>query len=111
MELLQTRLDNGTIRVTLAGSFDIAGASSVDHTFSEIGRASTNVIVDLGNVTFLASIGVHILIRTAKTVSERGGQLVVFNPNPASRKVLHSTGVDSIIAIADTEADALSRLS
>ena len=111
MKLAQTQLDTGITKVILDGSFDIAGAGAVDHAFAEIGHDAENVIVDLGNVTFLASIGVHILIRTAKAVSERGGQLVVFNPNPASRKVLHSTGVDSIIMIADTEADALSRLS
>ncbi len=110
MNLVQTELDGGITKVTLEGSFDIAGAGSVDRAFAEIGRNAASVIVDLSDVTFLASTGVHILIRTAKMVSERGGQMVVFNPNKASRKVLHATGVDSIIAIADTEADALSRV-
>lgn len=110
MNLVRTDLDYGVTKVTLDGSFDVAGAGTVDAAFSEIGHTSDNVIVDLGKVTFLASIGVHILVRTAKTVSERGGQMVVYGPNQASRKVLHSTGVDSIIAIADTEAEALSRM-
>ena len=111
MKLVRTQLQGGVTKVTLDGSFDIAGAGAVDHTFSDIGHEAENVIVDLGDVTFLASIGVHILIRTAKAVGEHGGRLVVYGPNAASRKVLHSTGVDSIIAIAESEADALSRLS
>jgi anti-anti-sigma factor len=111
MDLVQTQSASGLTHVSLDGSFDVSGASGVDHQFSNIGKQATDVLVDLSGVTFLASVGMHILIRTAKAVGERGGRLVILNPNAASRKVLHATGVDAIIAIAETEADALAGLS
>jgi anti-sigma B factor antagonist len=110
MDLVQTQSANGLTRVSLNGSFDVSGASGVDHQFSDIGKQAIDVLVDLSGVTFLASVGVHILIRTAKAVGERGGQLIILNPNVPSRKVLHATGVDSIILLADNEADALAKL-
>jgi len=111
MDLVKTQSADGLTRVSLSGSFDVPGAGGVDHQFSVIGKQATDVLVDLSGVTFLASIGVHILIRTAKAVAERGGRMIILNPIAASRKVLHATGVDSIIAIAETEADALAGLS
>ena len=111
MEMTREQLAGGVVKITLAGSFDVGGAGDVDARFTEIGENDRKVIVDLGNVTFLASIGVHILVRTAKAINDHGGQMVVLSPNTASSKVLHATGVDTIIAIAGSEADALARFS
>jgi anti-sigma B factor antagonist len=111
MELRQQELNNGVLKVTLSGSFDIAGAGDVDLPFSVIGGKWNRVIVDLGNVGFLASMGVRVLVKTAKAIGSRGGRMVVMTPSDAARRVLSITGVDAIIPVVDSEAEALEKLA
>jgi anti-sigma B factor antagonist len=111
MELRQQELNNGVLKVTLSGSFDIAGAGDVDLPFSVIGGKWNRVIVDLGNVGVLASMGVRVLVKTAKAIGSRGGRMVVMTPSDAARRVLSITGVDAIIPVVDSEAEALEKLA
>lgn len=111
IELVQAQLPGGIEKIALIGSLDASAAATVESNFAEIADRSGKVIIDLSSVTFLGSAGVHIIVRTAKHIGERGGRLVVLGPTKASLKVLHATGVDSVIPIVVSEADAVARLS
>jgi anti-sigma B factor antagonist len=111
MELKQQELSNGVLKVALSGSFDMAGAADVDLPFRVIGGKWNRVIVDLKNVEFLASMGVRMLVKTARAISNRGGKMVVMTPSDAARKVLSTTGVDAIIPVVGSEAEALEKLA
>jgi anti-sigma B factor antagonist len=58
-------------------------------------------------VSFLASIGIRILIMTARTLGSKGGRLVVYSPSEEVIRVLRVTGIDNIIPIAATETAAI----
>ncbi len=111
MEMRQEELDGDILKISLDGSFDIAGAADVDLPFSVIGGKRRKVIVDFTDVNFMASMGVRVLIKTAKAMANHGGKLVVVNPNDAARKVMSATGLDSIVPVVDTEAEAFAALS
>jgi anti-sigma B factor antagonist len=106
MQMTQTELENGTLKVTLTGPFDIAGAGDVDLPFSVIAGRAQKVIVDFTAVDFLASIGVRVLVKTAKPIDKRGGKMALFGVNEAARKVLSATGVDTLIPVVEDEASA-----
>lgn len=110
MKMEQTELDGQVLKVTLDGSLDIAGAGEIDMSFSVIAGNRDKVMVDFSQVTFLASIGVRVLVKAAKAMANRGGRIVVVNPTEAARKVLTSIGVDNIIPIIDDEAAAVAAL-
>ena len=57
------------------------------------------VFVDLSQVDFLASIGIRLLVLTAKSVATRGGKMVLLAPTPEVQSVLEITGIPSIIPI------------
>ncbi len=111
MEMRQEELDGDILKVALDGSFDIAGAGDVDLRFSVIGGNRDKVIVDFSDVSFLASMGVRVLVKAAKAIHHRGGRMVVVRPNDAARKVLSATGADTVITVVDSEADAVAALS
>ena len=111
MKMDQTELPGDILKVSLSGDFDIAGASEVDLPFSVIAGNRDKVVVDFTNVGFLASIGIRVLVKSAKPIVSRGGKMVIVNPNEAARKVLASTGVDTLIPIVDDEAAAMAELS
>lgn len=111
MEIKQEDLDDGIHKVTLAGSLDIAGASEVDLPLSVIGGKYDKVMVDLKGVTFLASMGVRVLVKSAKAMAGHGGKMVLVSPTEPARRVLESIGVDAIMPIVANETEAREALS
>jgi len=107
MRMDQVELPSNVLRVGLAGSLDIAGAGEIDMPFSVIAGHRNKVIVDLGGVTFLASIGIRVLVKAARAIANKGGRLVIYNAGAESRRVLHTTGIDAIIPLVADEAAAI----
>ncbi|SFV29469.1 STAS domain-containing protein [Hyphomicrobium facile] len=107
MRLDQVGLPGGILKVKLSGPLDIAGAGQVDAPFSAISSNNDKVIIDFKDVTFLASIGIRLLVKAARNIAKRNGRLVVFSPTDDARKVLRSTGIDSIVLVVADEAAAI----
>jgi len=107
MRMEQVDLPGNVLKIMLDGSLDIAGAGTLDMPFNVIAGSRKKVIVDLGKVSFLASIGIRILVKTARALANKGGRLVVYNVSEQSIKVLRATGIDAIIPIAADEAAAI----
>jgi anti-sigma B factor antagonist len=67
-------------------------------------------MVDLSKVDFLASLGVRMLITTAKGLSAKGGSLVMFAATPAVADTIDAMCFTDIVPLAETEADAVALL-
>lgn len=102
--------DVGDIRkVVLAGRLDTAGVDVVETKFgAAIVPAGKNTVVDLSEVTFLASMGVRMLIATTRALSRKGGKLVMYGAGPNVMHVIETTALWDIIPVATTETEALS---
>lgn len=111
MQMSKEELEGGVLKVGLAGSFDIAGAGEVDMPFAIISGSRQKVVVDFGGVDFLASIGVRVLVKAARTIGIKGGKLAIYNASEAARKVLASTGADTIMFVTDDEASAIAAVA
>ena len=85
--------------VALDGRFDIQGAQEVDSRFGELAKSSKALVVDLSEVSFLASLGVRTLMLSAKTLISRGAEMVVCGANENVEKVLRTTGFNEIAGI------------
>lgn len=97
----------GIHKIKLTGALDIAGAAEAEMPMSVAAGSSNKVIVDMSGVSFLASIGIRVLVATARTIHKRGGRLVLFGTSEDARKVLRSTGIDAIIPSVANEAAAV----
>jgi len=107
MKMEQLVLPGNILRVKLTGPLDITGASKIDMPFCVIAGSQTNVVVDLSGVSFLASIGIRVLIMTARTLGGKAGRLVVYSPSEEAIRKLRETGIDDIIPITATETAAI----
>ena len=74
MEMTTEELDKGVTKIKLAGRLDVAAAGQIELRFNTIAGARRAVIVDLSKVTFLASMGMRMLLIAAKTIGEQGRQ-------------------------------------
>lgn len=111
MQLVQTDLAGGILKVKFIGALDIAGAGDVEMPLAVISGSKEKVIVDFSGLTFLASIGIRVLVKAARAITGRKGRLVICNCPEDARKVLRSTGIDSIIPVVADEAAAIAEIS
>ena len=90
-------------KINLEGRMDIIGTQDIDLKFTGMTAAPRQfIIVDLSGVDFLASIGIRTLLINAKAVKDRGGKMVLLNPDINIEKVLLVTGIDVLIPIFDS---------
>ncbi len=100
MELHYSELDNGIRLIKLKGKLDILGTGEIETKFTgHCAGEKVRVVVDISNVDFLASIGIRLLMLTAKSVASRGGRMILLNPIPEVQSVLEMTSIPAIIPI------------
>jgi len=100
MEIQYSELDNSIRLIKLTGKLDIIGTGAIETKFAGYcGGEQVRVVVDLSEVDFLASIGIRLLTLTAKSVTSRGGRMVLLNPIPEVQHVLEVTGIPAMIPI------------
>jgi len=72
-----------------------------------ISEGQVNVLVDLSRVTDIDAHGLGELAWGVATLRRSGGQMALIAPNLRVRRLLAVTRLDSILAIYDSERDAI----
>ncbi|BBL71403.1 STAS domain-containing protein [Methylogaea oryzae] len=106
MQFESITLPNAVTQFILSGRLDPAGTQAIENSFAFASTAETaNIIVDLSGVDFIASIGIRLLMTSARGQAKKGGKLVLASPQPLVRKVLETAGIDLLVPLyADIEA-------
>jgi len=100
MELTVEYLDNGIKKILLSGRMDIMGTDKIALRLStETAVEKANVILDLSQLEFMASVGIGTLFQSYKSLKLRGGNLVILNPQRIVELVLITTKVNTVIPI------------
>ena len=101
--------DVGDVRkVVLAGRLDTAGVDRIETRFgAAIVPAGKNTVIDLTNVTFLASMGIRMLIATTRSLSRKGAKLAMYGAAPGVQEVIETTALTDIIPLAANEIEAI----
>jgi anti-anti-sigma factor len=91
---------NGVRTIRLKGRLDLDGAAAIEMKLTSlIVTQQMFVVVDLSAVDFLASMGLATLVRSARAVRLRKGNMVLFNPIPSVRQVIASTRIDQVLPV------------
>ncbi|SRR5260221_4743872 len=111
MKLEYSELDNGIRVIKLIGRLDMEGTHTIDKQFVEhCAGDNVFVLIDLSQVNYLSSIGIPMLITSAKGVASRGGRMAFLNPQANVKSVLDITGVSNMIRIYKDLETAKERL-
>ncbi|MCB0210225.1 MAG: STAS domain-containing protein [Anaerolineae bacterium] len=101
-------LEDDIKQISLIGRMDIQGTSTIEDPFTiQTASKKGGVIVDMSQIEFIASYGVRILVSNAKSLTGRGGKMVLLKPTPMVKDVLVSAGIDQIIPIYDDIESAI----
>jgi anti-sigma B factor antagonist len=94
-------------RVALAGRLDSAGVGAVELRFNAAtAGAGQNAIADLSAVTFVASLGIRMLIAAARTLDAKERRLVLVVPEGPVAETLRDGGIDQLVTIVPAVAAA-----
>ncbi len=114
MDLQVTDIDDRAIIIRLRGRLDAAGAEQIDRAFMAAtadAEDERHALVDLSGVSFLASMGIRLLIASARGLNRKGALLVLFGAADLVQDVLDLAALDQIIPVVATEAQALERIN
>jgi anti-anti-sigma factor len=100
MKLDYSELEDDIRLIKLNGALDMNGTYSIEIQFVRHCQGeNVRVIVDLSKVNYISSIGIPLLVNTAKSVGRRGGKIVLLNPQDNVLKVLDLVGIPGMIPI------------
>jgi anti-sigma B factor antagonist len=89
----------GEIDLSTAPAFEAAVATALN-------EEPAVLVIDLSDVTFMASVGLRILVATQEGL-RKSVQVAVVADNPATSRPIQMTGLDEIISLYPTLDEAL----
>ena len=99
-------------KVALDGRLDSANVGQIELAFTAaIVPKGHNAIVDLSQVTFLASLAIRMLISTARALGAKKAKMVLYGANEAVLDVIETMALDEIVPVTKTEAEALAHIA
>lgn len=103
-----SRHEDSHVVVVMAGEIDLHTAPRLQNELADqLHGGAKHVIVDMSGVEFCDSTGVNVLLAALRRANEHGGSLCLVGPQPAVRKVLGITGLDSVFPLRPSVQDAM----
>ena len=93
----------------VTGEVDLSTAPALRSKLEKlIDGGARQLIVNLEPVTFMDSSGLSVLVSAFKAMQEADGRIALVCTNPAISKIFTITGLDRVLAIHPSMAEALS---
>ncbi|MGD0346817.1 MAG: STAS domain-containing protein [Terracidiphilus sp.] len=107
MTIEQTQVgDKAVLRV--AGRMDAENAIQFEqHCDSCIAGGFTHLVVDLGDLAYVSSMGLRSFVATAKRLRDKGGELRICRLTGLVRQVFELTRLDRVFPLHDSVESAL----
>jgi anti-anti-sigma factor len=108
MVLIRAR-DAGDVRIIyLQGRLDSLTAEGADTEIGALLEAGiSRALINLGELEFISSVGLRVLVHLTKALRARHGQLKLCSATVPVGKVLEISGIASLIELHDQEQSAL----
>jgi len=107
MTIQVTRQENAVV-VAAGGRLDAVTAAQFGKQLQEvIDGGDTRVVVDFAELQYISSAGIRELIAPAKVLSQKGGVFAVTNLTANVAAVFTMCGLDRVLQVRGTVAEAL----
>ncbi|CAM5580767.1 hypothetical protein STENM327S_07338 [Streptomyces tendae] len=105
--ITRTTTGGGVSLVSLAGEVDLDGSSQLREVLLASVESAPGTVVDFGEVGFLDSSGINVLISVHRAAEARGVWFRLAAPRDPVERVLRLVGVDTLIPCYPSVAQAL----
>jgi anti-sigma B factor antagonist len=94
--------DGDTLVVRVFGEVNLSNAKTLQAELRRaIGGDASAIVLDLGGVGFIDTIGVRVLLLIAKQARRNGVLLSMLRGSPPVERVIEATGVEGLLALVD----------
>jgi anti-sigma B factor antagonist len=93
--------------VTLGGYIDLSTGKQLQDVLNAAAKAASHLIVDMSRLGFMDSTGLSVLIDMHKRLDARGNTLALAAPQPIVAKVLAISGLDRVLSVHPSVAQAV----
>lgn len=107
MQVKEVVSDQRYTHVALSGRIDPDGVHGVGFQFHKLAAfPHKNLVVDMSGVTFIASLGIGMLLTAAKELAATGNKMVLLGPQKLVEGALRTAGLTGLIHISRTLEEA-----
>jgi len=93
----------------LDGRLDGTTANTLEHDYlAKLEEGATRFAFDLGQLEYVSSAGLRVLLLAAKKTRAAGGRIALFRLNTSVKEVFEISGFRSIFAVFETGDEAVS---
>lgn len=99
-QALTTRIDarNGVTSIALSGELDMATAPILNEQLAASERdGAKTIVLDLGDLSFIDSSGLHELVRAYRRSEKNGHRLLLVGANVITRRLCEITGTEFLL--------------
>jgi anti-anti-sigma factor len=100
-ELKVIEASDSLTHIAVVGRLDLEGVHAVELRFTTQAAARRRpTLVDLSELEFIASLGMGMLLRTAKALDQHKVRMVLVQPQELVERALRASSLDKVIPIA-----------
>lgn len=96
---IETLVDANTATVKVDGKLTVLTAPELEEAIGAIDASVSNIVIDLQEVTYVASAGLRVFVATQRLASSRGGTMTIAHPCDDVYEVLEMTGLATVLNI------------
>lgn len=101
-----------TLMIKTGGRIDGVNARDFENDLrNNIEDTDKAVVVDLEGLSYISSAGLRAILLIAKTLSQRGAKFALCSLSEPIREVFEISGFDKIVAIHNTQREALASVT
>jgi anti-sigma B factor antagonist len=105
---VEVRREGRALVVAVAGELDLASSPTLEQELERVHDADIDlVIVDLRELRFMDSTGLHALVKANKRATEAGHRFAVVKGGAQIQRLLSLTGVGELLTVADSPEELL----
>ena len=102
MEISQKE-ENGIVFIAIKGRLDADSSPEAEQVVKDVLKGQTSrLLFDLGNLEYLSSAGLRVLLSAAKEMRRKEGKIVLCALNEFVKEIFEVSGFQSLIPIAET---------
>jgi anti-anti-sigma factor len=105
---LSSKEEKGAVIATIKGRVDAVTAPELEKQLTELIDTGKNILItDLGELEYISSAGLRVILSTAKKLKTNQGDLILTGLHGTVKEVFEISGFISIFKIFDTAEAAL----
>ena len=111
MEISQKE-ENGIVSIAIKGRLDADSSMEAERVVKEaLGAEANRLLFNLGDLEYLSSAGLRVLLSAAKEMRRRDGKIVLCSLNEFVKEIFEVSGFQSLIPITESVESGIEVLS